>query len=61
LWDVTTGKERATLKGHTDVVFSVAFSPDGEALVSASEDGKLKLWDTKTGKATGKNNFPVSE
>jgi WD40 repeat protein len=32
LWDVATGKEQATLKGHTDWVFSVAYSPDGKTL-----------------------------
>src|SRR5262249_39057365 len=41
-------RERATLKGHTDDVLSVAFSPDGKTLASAS--GKtVKLWDAQTG------------
>ncbi len=43
-------KLRATLKGHTSVVVSVAFSPDGKTLASASYDGTLKLWDMATGK-----------
>jgi WD40 repeat protein len=34
LWDVATGKLRATLIGHEGVVRSVAFSPDGKALPS---------------------------
>ena len=34
-----------TLKGHTEVVNSVAFSPDGKWLVSGSEDATLKMWD----------------
>src|SRR5947209_5077881 len=42
-------KLRATLKGHTEVVFAVAFSPDGKTLASASQDNTIKLWGVKTG------------
>ncbi len=43
-------KLRATLKGHTNAVVAVAFSPDSKTLASASYDGTLKLWDMTTGK-----------
>jgi WD40 repeat protein len=44
-------KERITLKGHTDFVYCVAFSPDRETLASGSRDGTIILWDVRTGKA----------
>src|SRR5258705_9649316 len=33
---------------HTTRAYSVAFSPDGKILSSASWDGTIKLWDTKS-------------
>jgi RNA polymerase sigma factor (sigma-70 family) len=52
LWDVTTGTERAALKGNSvcpDGLWTVAFSPDGKTLASATADGTIKLWDVATG------------
>ena len=50
MWDAKTGKERATCKGHSDNVLSVAFSPNGKTLASGSFDRTVKLWDVPTGK-----------
>jgi WD40 repeat protein len=40
----------ATLKGHTEVVYAIAFSPDGKSVLTGSFDKTLKLWDSTTGK-----------
>mgnify|MGYP000897045726 FL=1 len=49
LWDVKTGKERSTLRGHRDLVNSIAFSPDGKRLVTGSYDRSVRVWDVATG------------
>jgi WD40 repeat protein len=43
VWDVRTGKTRATLLGHTDDVNSVAFSPDARLLASGSLDSTIRI------------------
>ncbi len=37
-------KEANRLEGHTDIVWGVSFSPDGEILASGSRDRTVKLW-----------------
>jgi len=52
VWDGATGHEVLTWKGHTNWVTSIAFSPDGKRLASASGDQTLKVWDAATGAET---------
>src|SRR5882762_7443811 len=37
------------LEGHTDRCLCIAFSPDGEQLVSGSRDCTVRLWNISTG------------
>jgi WD40 repeat protein len=47
LWNLATGQELRTLTGHRNRVTSVAISPDGQTLASASADMTIKLWEKK--------------
>ncbi len=55
LWDVDSGEYTQVLKGHTNLVYSVAFAPirnnpDEQMLVSSSQDETIRFWDANTGR-----------
>jgi len=41
---------RLALSGHRELVVSVAWSPDGKSLATASADRTAKVWDVATGR-----------
>ena len=49
LYQVRSGQQLLTCKGHTSGVWSVTFSPDGHVLASGSNDQTIRLWDVGTG------------
>jgi len=55
LWNAQTGRLLYTLRGHTDMVPNMVFSPDGRMLASgvaaqAPNPSEIKLWDVNSGK-----------
>lgn len=44
LWDTQTWEEKASIRGHGNVVRSLAFSPDGTHLASGSLDQTARVW-----------------
>ena len=51
VWDVVTGQDTMTLKGHTGAhgIRDVAFSPDSARIASAGYDQTVKVWDLARG------------
>jgi WD40 repeat protein/serine/threonine protein kinase len=52
LWDAVNGKLLRTLP-HRRPVLAVAFSPDGQQILTGADDNKARLWDTISGKPLG--------
>jgi WD40 repeat protein len=48
IWD-TDGGELAVLRGHDNKVTAVAWSPDGQRLVTGSGDRTVRIWDVESG------------
>jgi WD40 repeat protein len=49
LWDLQREKRIATLRGHSERVNAVVFSPDGTRAVSCGRDRILRVWDLASG------------
>lgn len=52
VFDVETRRQIASMKGHTNMVWTVALSPDGRRIASGSMDNTIRIWDFQIGKPT---------
>ncbi len=53
--------EILSFKAHDDYVFSIAWTPDGTRLISASGDKTVRVWDPRSGKAKASAQKTYSE
>ncbi|HLN33186.1 MAG TPA: sigma-70 family RNA polymerase sigma factor [Gemmataceae bacterium] len=53
LWEVATGMELRTFRGHRGEIRSLGFSADGRRLASASTDSTVLIWDLVPAHADG--------
>ncbi|MFE4106398.1 protein kinase domain-containing protein [Almyronema epifaneia] len=56
LWDWQHDWRSQTLKAHSDTVTAIALSPDGQFLVTGSDDSTLVFWHLPTAKRVGQLN-----
>jgi WD40 repeat protein len=50
LWDVAARKVVRQVKGHSDTILAVVFTPDGKQLITGSADHSIKIWEVASGK-----------
>jgi WD40 repeat protein len=44
IWNADNGSQVKELKGHTDWVYAVTISPDGNLIASGAWNGEVKVW-----------------
>ena len=52
VFDIETRQQVFSMRGHTDCVWTVAFSPDGSRIVTGSWDMSVRIWDVQTRRQT---------
>ena len=62
VWNAGGQTLRGAWRAHADMVWALAFSPDGQRLASGSWDGSVKLWDVNSGSLlwTGRHTSQVN-
>lgn len=44
VWDAATLQSKSIYPGHDGMIRTITFSPDGNNVASAGDDGAIKIW-----------------
>ncbi|KAM4697331.1 coronin-7-like [Rhinophrynus dorsalis] len=47
VWNLQTGQDVVTLRGHEDQIFSLAWSPDGKYLATCCKDQRVRIYEPR--------------
>lgn len=47
---LVTTRGRRTLQGHSRSITPIAYTPDGRRVITASNDGNVRIWNARTGR-----------
>ncbi len=50
VWEVSSGRLLRTYSGHSDLVWTLAWSPDGSRIASGSWDKTVQVWEVSSGR-----------
>jgi WD40 repeat protein/tetratricopeptide (TPR) repeat protein len=50
VWDARSGQQGLVIRGHSEDLNAVCYSPDGRRLATASYDRTARVWDARTGR-----------
>jgi len=59
VWNLEQPEQPILFKGHTDIIYTHAFSLDGKRLVSGAKDGTVRVWDVESIKEIAR--LPIDE
>jgi|GEM_PF-3106562 len=51
VWDIAVAPGPPVLVGHSNFVFDVEYSPDGDLIATGGADGTVRIWESATGVA----------
>jgi WD40 repeat protein len=60
LWDVESGRETASLRGHRKGITSLVYSADGQRIFTSAADGTACAWPTHPSRPGPISNLPTT-